>query len=186
MVVNACIWLSADSDCGRGARQCSESPFSLLLKSQQNIPLGPRGSLQIPVTFAPHEMKSYQQRCTVSMRREDGLAWDAAQSCESHHSMNQNGSALLLVSPGGTRWYLPDISFTLTNRIIYLGDVSSQNHKRTAAREYITNSWRYGASLISHHWILCRTPLFWGKRENATKNVRVPLFGKSSWLNSST
>ena len=87
--------MCADSECGRGVGQCSGSPFSLLLKSQRNVPLGPRGALQIPITFAPHEMRSYQQRCTVSMRREDGLTWDAAYSSAEHHCMDQNGSACL-------------------------------------------------------------------------------------------
>ena len=89
--------------------------------------------------------------------------------------------------------YLPDISFTLTNRI-YLGDVSSQNLR-------MNSSWvgyeqfgvrhggsleseqfgvRHGGSLESGHWILCRAPHILGRWENAAKNVRVPSFGQSS------
>jgi len=60
--------------------EANESPFCLLLKSRQNIPLGPKKTFQIPVTFAPHQMRAYQSRCTVSVRREDGLTWDTLSS----------------------------------------------------------------------------------------------------------
>ena len=85
------LLLSTESECSRGAKsntdESADSPFCLLLKSTQNVPLGPRSTLQMPVTFAPHEMRMYQVRCTVSVRREDGLAWDDF-SCRSNQ---QNG-----------------------------------------------------------------------------------------------
>ena len=72
-----------ESDCVSrsvsASESCSRAAFSLLLKHTQNVPLGPKSRLQMPVTFTPHDMKSYQARCTVSVRREDGLAWDYAQ-----------------------------------------------------------------------------------------------------------
>jgi len=62
-----------ESDCS------SQSAFSVLLKRQHNIALGPKSTLQMPVTFTPHEMRAYQARLTVSVKREDGLAWDCIQ-----------------------------------------------------------------------------------------------------------
>ena len=86
------VFTCIDSECNRPVkRDCTEaSPFSLLLKSQQNIRVGPKGCLQMPVTFAPHEMRSYQLRCTVSMRREDGLTWDELSACQ-HNGLQQTG-----------------------------------------------------------------------------------------------
>jgi len=57
--------------------------------------------------------------------------------------------------------YLPDISFTLTSRVIYLHDVNSQNQRMDGSEVYYEQL-GYNASLISHHWILRRALLFWG------------------------
>jgi len=83
----------AESEFGRGAVDHSGggSPFTLLLKSQRNVALGPRSSLQIPITFAPTEMRTYQARCSVLARREDGLMWDAFSSAD-HCCVEPNGS----------------------------------------------------------------------------------------------
>jgi len=67
----------------------------------------------------------------------------------------------------------------LTNCVIYLDNVSAQN-SRTDGSGVCYEQLGYRASLISCHWILCRTPLFWELCKNSTKNVTVPSFGESS------
>jgi len=51
-------------------------PFCLLLKSEQGIPLGPKCTVQIPVSFLPQDMCTYQAQIVVSVCREDGQRWD--------------------------------------------------------------------------------------------------------------
>jgi len=55
----------------------------------------------------------------------------------------------------------------MTNHVIYLGNVSSQNPGTDGLG--VMNEWQYGASLTSRHWILYHAPLFGGKWENAAK-----------------
>jgi len=70
-------------------------------------------------------------------------------------------------------------NFTLTNRVIYLGDVSSQN-RRMDGSGVCYEQLGVRASLISRHWILHRDPPFWGEMGKCHKNVRVLAFGESS------
>ena len=80
-----------------------------------------------------------------------------------------------IISPDDTRLYLPDISFTLTNRI-YLGDVSSQNLRMNSSWVgYEQFGVRHGGSLESGHWILCRAPTILGRWENAAKKCEGSL-----------
>ena len=86
--------MSAESERGRRLKSdADDSPFCLLLKSERNVPLGPKSSLQIPVTFGPCEMRTYEVRCTVSLRREDGMPWDQLTSCQ-HRCVEPNGFVL--------------------------------------------------------------------------------------------
>ncbi|XP_064627283.1 cilia- and flagella-associated protein 47-like isoform X2 [Lineus longissimus] len=52
-----------------------ESPFCLLLKQKQEIRVGPKSTLDIPVSFAPDEMRLYEAVCSLAVRRADGRSW---------------------------------------------------------------------------------------------------------------
>jgi len=52
------------------------SPFCLLLKRKAGIRVGPKSTLDIPVCFAPTEMKMFESICTVIVTREDGEKWN--------------------------------------------------------------------------------------------------------------
>lgn len=54
------------------------TPFCLLLKRKGGIRVGPKSTLDIPVCFAPTEMKMYEAVCTVVVTREDGEKWQYA------------------------------------------------------------------------------------------------------------
>ena len=51
------------------------SPFTLLLKRNMSIRIGPKSVLDIPVSFAPSKMHKYESVCAVVVKREDGLDW---------------------------------------------------------------------------------------------------------------
>ena len=51
------------------------TPFCLLLKHSTAVRLGPKTTLDIPVSFAPEEMKKYEGVVTVKVRQENGSAW---------------------------------------------------------------------------------------------------------------
>ena len=54
------------------------SPFCLLLKQKDGgIRLGPKASLEIPLSFGPEDMQRYEAECVVSICREDGEQWTA-------------------------------------------------------------------------------------------------------------
>ena len=54
-----------------------ESPFSLLLKNMKTaLRVGPKSTLDIPVSFAPMEMRKYEALCTVVVTKEDGTPWE--------------------------------------------------------------------------------------------------------------
>ena len=55
-----------------------DSPFCLLLKKKNAIRVGPKSTLDIPVCFAPTEMKMYEALCTVVVRKEDNEKWQYA------------------------------------------------------------------------------------------------------------
>jgi hypothetical protein len=56
--------------------QANSLPFCLLLQSQNNIAVGPQATIQIPVSFLPQHMCTYQAVIVVAARREDGYCWD--------------------------------------------------------------------------------------------------------------
>ncbi|CAL1538368.1 unnamed protein product [Lymnaea stagnalis] len=51
------------------------SAFKLLLKHNSGVHVGPKSTLEIPISFAPNEMINYKAFCTVVVRREDGEQW---------------------------------------------------------------------------------------------------------------
>ena len=54
------------------------SPFCLLLKqTEAGIRLGPKSTLDIPVSFAPEDMRRFEAECVVTVRKEDGSTWRA-------------------------------------------------------------------------------------------------------------
>ena len=52
-----------------------DSVFCLLLKQKESIRIGPKSTLDIPVSFAPADMKLYEALCALSVRRADGRSW---------------------------------------------------------------------------------------------------------------
>ncbi|XP_041462969.1 cilia- and flagella-associated protein 47-like isoform X1 [Lytechinus variegatus] len=54
----------------------TESAFCLLLKRTASIPVGPKATLDIPITFAPDRMNLHEALCIVSIKRENGEHWD--------------------------------------------------------------------------------------------------------------
>jgi hypothetical protein len=80
-------------------------PFCLLLRSQQNIVIGPKSTLQIPISFAPQAMCTYHMECVVSASREDGTCWEPLPVPGQEMSCNSNG--LRQIS-----WVYPLIGFT--------------------------------------------------------------------------
>ncbi|CAG5120334.1 unnamed protein product, partial [Candidula unifasciata] len=64
-----------DGDSLKEKRLSSESAFKLLLKHSSGVRVGPKSSLEIPISFAPNDSASYQAYCRVIMRREDGQPW---------------------------------------------------------------------------------------------------------------
>ncbi|BFZ09423.1 hypothetical protein BsWGS_12463 [Bradybaena similaris] len=77
-----------------------ESPFKLLLKHSSGIRVGPKSSLEIPVSFAPSECVNYQAYCWVVMRREDGQNWSFAPK-------DALGNLALPASVSEIRWLYP-------------------------------------------------------------------------------
>jgi len=45
-------------------------------------------------------------------------------------------------------------------------DTHSSQDQQMDGLGYVTNSWGYGATLMSRHGIICCAPLFWGRLEN--------------------
>ena len=58
-----------------GSKKEDDSQFCLLLKKKTAIRVGPKSTLDIPICFAPTEMKMYEALCTVVVRKEDGDKW---------------------------------------------------------------------------------------------------------------
>ena len=57
--------------------QHQQNPFSLLLKNMKTaLRVGPKSTLDIPVSFAPTEMKKYEALCTVVVTKEEGTPWE--------------------------------------------------------------------------------------------------------------
>ena len=53
-----------------------KSPFCLLLRNAIALSLGPKSTVDIPVSFAPEDMRRFDSYITVSMQKEDGAPWD--------------------------------------------------------------------------------------------------------------
>lgn len=75
MAIFKCIFIISDSGSvflsGVSSENSSELAFCLLLKRNDGILLRPQEILDIPVTFSPHCMKSYEATVTVSIQRYD-------------------------------------------------------------------------------------------------------------------
>ncbi|XP_072178621.1 cilia- and flagella-associated protein 47-like [Diadema setosum] len=63
----------------------TDSAFCLLLKRTAAIQLGPKATLDIPVTFAPDRMSLHEAMCLVSIRRENGGSWDYLPASDPDH-----------------------------------------------------------------------------------------------------
>lgn len=64
------------------------SPFCLLLKHNSNIRVGPKSTLDIPVSFAPVEMRMYEALCTVVVQQENEEKWVYSPSIEDQRSVS--------------------------------------------------------------------------------------------------
>ncbi|KAI0223616.1 Cilia- and flagella-associated protein 47 [Lamellibrachia satsuma] len=53
-----------------------ESPFSLLMKQTEDIEVGPKSTLDIPVSFSPDDMSKKEAIVTIAIRRWDGKNWE--------------------------------------------------------------------------------------------------------------
>lgn len=54
------------------------SPFCLLLKQRESgLRVGPKGTLEIPVSFGPEDMQKFEAQIVVSVQKEDGTTWTA-------------------------------------------------------------------------------------------------------------
>lgn len=64
-----------------------DAPFCLLLKKCCGIPLGPKCTLQIPISYAPFTLCQTETDCEIVARREDGVYWQEetcpSSSCQS-------------------------------------------------------------------------------------------------------
>ena len=52
-----------------------ESPFRLLLKRSSKVRVGPKSTIDIPISFAPEEMRMYEAMCVVTVTNLDGSGW---------------------------------------------------------------------------------------------------------------
>nr|XP_014349939.1 PREDICTED: cilia- and flagella-associated protein 47-like isoform X1 [Latimeria chalumnae] len=83
-----------------------ESAFCLLLKQKQGILLPPKEKLDIPVIFAPENMKLYEALLVVHVVMEDGTSW----SCDNFDEQNSELSSISRADDGGIhgiRWIYP-------------------------------------------------------------------------------
>lgn len=76
--------------------------FCLLLKHQKKIRLGPKATLDIPISFAPEAMRQYDALCTIVMRKRSGSAWDF---CPNPPSSCPRGSSSTPLTE--IRWLFP-------------------------------------------------------------------------------
>ena len=53
----------------------ADSPFRLLLKKSISVRIGPKSTIEIPISFAPEEMRMYEALCVVSVKTLDGSGW---------------------------------------------------------------------------------------------------------------
>ena len=51
------------------------SPFCLLLKQNKGLRLGPKASLEIPLSFTPEDMRMFEATVSVSVTKLDRSSW---------------------------------------------------------------------------------------------------------------
>ncbi|CAH8569283.1 unnamed protein product [Schistosoma turkestanicum] len=70
------------------------SAFQLLIKEKRNIRLSSKTVFDIPISFAPLEMREYEALCTVIMRQSD------SEKCKSYNSATSSSASSI-------RWLIP-------------------------------------------------------------------------------
>ena len=58
-----------------GSLAMSVTPFSLLMKQTEDIEIGPKSVLDIPISFSPDDMSKKEAIVTIAIRRRDGGNW---------------------------------------------------------------------------------------------------------------
>ncbi|KAK3775916.1 hypothetical protein RRG08_017206 [Elysia crispata] len=93
-----------DTETGPGhyTPDLKESPFKLLLKHDSGLRVGPKSTLEIPISFAPSQMVNYQAFCTVVIRREDGQQWPYVPQDALGHKLSAHTTGLPEI-----RWLFP-------------------------------------------------------------------------------
>ena len=51
------------------------SPFSLLLKQNKGLRLGPKATVEVPVSFAPTDVRSFEATLSIVIHKEDATGW---------------------------------------------------------------------------------------------------------------
>ena len=67
--------LAAAATAALAAANTENQVFNILLDKLQNLHVGPRGVLDIPIVFTPNELRRYDVRLIVSARREARMSW---------------------------------------------------------------------------------------------------------------
>ncbi|XP_048239518.1 cilia and flagella-associated protein 47-like isoform X3 [Haliotis rufescens] len=83
--------------------ESEESPFCLLLKHNTGLRVGPKSTLDIPISFAPNQMRKYVGLCTVIVHKEDGTAWQYVPTDANGYPVSRTGSGGLME----IRWLFP-------------------------------------------------------------------------------
>ncbi|XP_035825915.1 cilia- and flagella-associated protein 47 [Aplysia californica] len=96
-----------DTEAPSTAQECEglpgpESAFKLLIKHDSGLRVGPKSTLEIPISFAPKEMLNYQAFCTVVVRREDGQQWPYVPQDALGHKLSSMSTGLSEI-----RWLYP-------------------------------------------------------------------------------
>ena len=55
--------------------QKESSPFKLLLKQNKGIRLGPKATIEVPVSFAPIDVRGFDAELSIVLHKEDGNGW---------------------------------------------------------------------------------------------------------------
>ncbi|KAL8606797.1 hypothetical protein ACOMHN_049626 [Nucella lapillus] len=88
--------------CGKGVK-FDTSPFSLMLKNlKAPIRVGPKSTMDIPISFAPSEMRKYDALCTVIVTKEDGSCWDYLPKDDQGYPLSSSGEGIREI-----RWLFP-------------------------------------------------------------------------------
>lgn len=86
-----------------GTKSNEDSQFCLLLKRKSGIRVGPKATLDIPVCFAPTEMKLYEAICSVIVKRDDGEKWKYAPKDDQGYQLSRTSSDGI----SEVRWIFP-------------------------------------------------------------------------------